>query len=168
MKLKLMESFIIEVPNGSDTFDIIKGGMIPESKKLLKDIELKFSEDIKRAKALQKDSNKTLRLDQKIESLTDLIPLTIGAKSKEDMINKRQGLYDELYLLQDKIALDSESLQQKDARETRAKEHIQRRVRADESNKTKLAELCDSYSYTLVFETILKDIEEGKLKETKI
>jgi len=168
MKLQLMENFTLEVPTGSDTFDIIKGGMIPESKKLLKEIELKFAPDISKAKQLQKDSNKMARLEQKISSLTDTIAIIKDETAKMNMIDKRQGFYDELYLLQDKAAIDSESLQQKDVQEIRAKEHIERRVRTDDTNKAKLIELSDKYGYALVFETILKDIEEGKQKDTKI
>lgn len=168
MKIQLLEKFTIEVPTGADTFDVIKGGFLPETKKLLREIEIKFEPDIKKAKQLQKDSNKLSRLEQKIESLTELVQLTVTPEAKENMINKRQDAYDSLYDLQDQLALDSETLMQKDATEIRAKEHIERRVRADDINKAKLIELCDTYSYTLVFETILKDIEEGKSKDKKI
>lgn len=167
-KLQLLEKFTIEVPTGADTFDIIKGGMIPENKKLLKEIEIKFDIDIKKAKKLQKDSNKMNRLEQKISSLTDTIAIIKDEAGKMNLIDKRQALYDELYELQDQLALDSEELMSKDATEIRAKEHIERRVKADDVNKAKLIELCDKYGYALVFETILKDIEEGKSKDKKI
>jgi len=161
-KIKLLEQFTIEVPRQSGDNDIIKGSLIPETKKLLKEIENKFEADIKNAKQLQKDFNKLSRLLEKIESLTDTIAIIKDETAKMNMIDKRQSLRDELYLLQDKAEDDTESLKQKDPQEIRAKEHIERRVRADNENKAKLIELCDNYGYTMVFETIIKDIEEGK------
>lgn len=168
MKLQLLQQFTIEVPTGTDTYDIIKGALIPESKKINKEIELKFINDINKAKSLQKKSNKIARFNQKIESLTDTISLIKDETLKMNKIDERQDLYNKAYALQDEIELETEALNQIDANELKAKEHIQRRLRADEENKGKVFELCEKYSYLMVFDTILKDIEEGKSKETKI
>lgn len=168
MKLQLIENFTLEVPTGTDTFDVIKGGLIPENKKILREIELNNDNDIKLAKKMQKDNTKMNRLEERINSLTDLISIIKDETAKIEKIEKRDELREKLYTLQDELALGYETVSQKDPAEIRAKEHIQRRVKADDTNKAKLFKLCEDYGYSIVFDTVLKDIEEGKSKDKKI
>lgn len=161
-KMQLLQQFTIEVPTSDNTNDIIKGALIPESKKMLNEIKEKFSENVKKSKKLEKGNKKISRLEQKIESLTELIGLIKDETNKMNKLDERQKCYDELYILQDEREIEYDALLEFDPKEIKAKEHIQRRVRADEENKGKIFELCEKYSYAMVFDTILEDIAEGK------
>jgi hypothetical protein len=162
-KLQLLENFTIEVPKSDGTFDEIKGQLAPSTKQFELDLELKYKGNIDKAKTLQKKNNKLIQLQQKINNISKRIEIN----PTNELLLKQQEMMDKAYDLSDIVESLNEELSQVDHQEIRAKEHIQARLIADNDSKAKIISLCDKYSYKLIFDTILEDIEEGKQKEKK-
>lgn len=163
MKLKLLEPFTIEVPRQDGDYDILEGKFLPTTKKFEKDIEAKYSEQIEKAKVLQKKTNKLMRLEQSIQTNEQ----RLNIKLDNDLINKKEQMLNDAYNLRDEIEALNEELKDYDMLEIKGKEHINFRLRADEDNKNKILQLCETYGYSMVFDTILKDIEEKGKQEEK-
>lgn len=161
MKLKLLEAFTIEVPRQDGDYDILEGKFLPTTKKFEKEIEDRYEEQISKAKALQKKANQLMRLEQSIQINEQKI--NIGATT--ELIAKKESLLNEAYSLQDEVETLNNELKSFDMLEIKAREHITARLRAEEDAKNKIIQLCETYGYKMMFETILEDIEEkGKLE----
>jgi len=165
-KLQFTENFTIEVPKKDGTFDEIKGKVLAITPKLEKSIKLKFKERDNIAKANKKNQNKISRLQQKAQNLELRIPITKDEDKKNQLLEEQQSIMDEAYRLSDKLEdaiIDNDD----NISEIIAKEHIDNRVRLNEENKVRLDLICENYGYTIVWETINKDIKEGKSQDTK-
>jgi len=146
MQLLLQNPFTLEIPNGTKKDEIIKGTLRSLTKKEQKEFEDIFKEDQNNAKSLQKKNKKMARLAKSIE---------LGTSTD----------YDALYEIQDEIEVEVEALQDLDTQETTAKKRFEMCVKSPKIDK--LTELCETYSYRLVIDTIAKDIEEKKNKGTQ-
>ena len=167
-KMKFIEEFTLEVPLSNGENDIIKGQLLPATQTLKNQIKEKYKERDKLAKETKKKQDKIQRLAQKadnIEKRLDFGKDILSNESKLNLLAEQQKYADEAYILSDEV--EEQIKDDIDIYEVVSKEHIQSRVKCDEENKVKLTSICEKYSYKLVYETILKDIEEQGKKEQK-
>ena len=160
--LEIQDKFTIEVPSKNGENEIIEGYLAPVSKQFLKDIKKKYDKQTKEAQKLKKENNELIRLNQKISNLDKQIEAS-ESEEKLQLLKEQQALTELAYELSDKVEEASIKMQEFDPYEAKAFEHIENRVTSDKQKR--IVELCESYGYALILNTINKDIEEGKQKE---
>lgn len=152
MKLELTQKFSLEVSGEEYEDSTITGYIKPITKKQQKELKQSFKEEQKEAKVLQRKSILLQRFAIEVSK----------AESNNDESIKT------LYKTLDKMTLDVENLtekiQENNVKEKMAESLFNARVNSD--NIEKLKEICDIVGYDKVLETIQKDIDEGKSKNS--
>jgi len=147
MKLTFKETFEIELENGA----VIGGTFRDLTKKERKEIEIKFEKDQQLANKLQKLSKKAKRLSIELKYEDD--------KSKIKEIQKK------IFKIEDEAETLQKELESLNTREETSKIRFNMCVKSDKIGE--LLEICEQYSYEIVMQTILKDIEEKKQNATQ-
>jgi len=160
-KLNTYDNFTIEVPKEDGTMQEIKGILLPETKTFKKELKQKYDDKLKSAIKLQKENKELMRLNQKIENVSERIKIAEGEEKKE-LLNEQQTLLDRAYKLSDKLEKDSNGFDGDDIQEGKAVDHIENRVESKQYDE--IVKLGEQYGYVMVLNTILEDVEQGKQK----
>jgi len=147
MKLTFKETFKIELENGT----VIGGTFRDLTKKEKKEIELKFEKDQQLTNKLQKLAKKAKRL-------------SIELKYEDDK-SKIKELQKKIFKIEDETEAIQKELESLNTREEASKIRFNMCVESDKIDD--LLEICEQYSYEIVMQTILKDIEEKKQNATQ-
>lgn len=154
MKLELQQKFSLEIPTSGED-EIITGTIAPISKQQKKDNEKAFDNERKLSKDLQKKSTKLRRLALKVE------------KAERDETTKESNLtklYKDIDALSDEVETQTEELLELDITEKVAKSRFDLSVKSEQLDRLK--EICELVGYSKVIETIHKEVQEGKPKDS--
>ena len=165
--LKTKEKFTLEIPQENEDNYIIVGKVLADTPQLKKAIKQKYKDRDKVAEENAKMQKKIRRFEQKSQNIQDRLKLIDEKDEKVKLLKEQQKILDEAYKLSDEFEKRIEDAEDSDIMEIVCKEHIDNRVIIDEKDKEIFNNTCEEHGYRLVWETIAKDVEEGKQKDTK-
>ena len=151
MKLELRQKFTIET-DISGVEEIYTGTIRELTKKEQKEIEQTFKENESKQKELSKLNKKRRIATLKIEQKEEL-------KEYDDL----QSLVDELDAIDEKIEILATELNKNEILTNALRARFEQTVKSD--RKEELKQIAEDFGYEVIFQTITKDIEEGKLKD---
>lgn len=151
MKLELRQKFTIET-DISGVEEIYTGTIRELTKKEQKEIEQTFKENEAKQKALSKLNKKRRILTLKIEQKEEI-------KEYDDL----QSLVDDLDTLDEQIDTLATELNKNEILTNALRARFEQTVKSDRKEELKV--IAEDFGYEVIFQTITKDIEEGKQKD---
>ena len=164
-KQTIPENFTIEVPHEDGTETVIKGTISIIKQKEIRKV---FKEDfvsIDKVNDAKEQANRLLAQISIYESKQVALKENDKTQTIED-IEKYERLINKLFSIKDDTEELSEILEDTNSKENIAKYKIEKGVISSD-NKELLMELCETHGYSIVFDTILQSIKEGKSQEEK-
>lgn len=151
MKLDILNKFKVEVPKQDGTTDVFEGTLRQLTKKEQKELEKSFKQHTDLAKKAVKEQRQLNKLASKMDRA-----------EKSGNLEGFDKLEKEFDKLEASIVDCQEKLEKGDLIEKAIKFKLE--LALDDECKKPILELCETYGYKIVSDTIDKDIAEGKSK----